>query len=94
MLDSDLLLEFIKFIAIAILIVPLFQSISLLAIQICLIVKHELPLSGVKWFVLIPGMIKNYLNFLFGWNGAMVYCKLENGKGGFEWRGTFKWKVW
>ena len=94
MFESALLTEFAQCLIVAFFLIPLCQTLSLHAIQIYVIIRHGLPLSGIKWILLMPNMVTTYLKFLFKWKGQKISCKLENNKGGFEWSGTFRWKVW
>lgn len=88
-------IEFIiQSIVIGFLVVPLLKTISLHGIQLALIFKHKLPLSGVNWIGLLPIMVRTYLNFLFSFRQKTISCKLAQNKGGFTWSGIFKWEVW
>jgi hypothetical protein len=91
---NEYLIFVVKSIAIGFLVIPLLQTISLHSIQIALIKKHSLPMSGMKWKMLIPNIFKTYFSFLLHRNVNFVSCNMSNGHGGFEWRGIFNWKVW
>lgn len=88
-------LDFImKSILVGFLVIPLFKTLSLHALQFVFIYRNKLPLSGVKWVWVIPIMIQTYLNFLFFRQNKSIACQLDNDKGGFKWNGIFNWQIW
>lgn len=83
----------LKCIAIGFFVVPLFQTISLCAIQVVFIKKHKLKRDNIKNSIILI-VFATYLSFLTHKNTRMISGKLKNGEGGFRWAGTFKWKIW
>jgi H+/Cl- antiporter ClcA len=89
----ELIEYIIKCIVIGFFAVPLFQTISLCAIQVAFIKKHKLKSDGIKKSIIVI-LIATYLSFLTHKNTRPISGKLKNGEGGFRWAGTFKWKIW
>ena len=58
MFESALLTEFVQCLIVAFFLIPLCQTLSLHAIQIYVIIKHGLPLSGIKLWRGYHGHVK------------------------------------